>query len=330
MIKIANGIYRITIANPEEHSPVRLLKPNIRFAQLDALPDIPAPFDEDSIKHHITGRALTIELPLEAEEDVYGLGLQLKSFRQTGKKKLLRPNSDPTADTGDSHAPVPFYVTTKGYGVLVDTLRYTSFHCGNCKEVEGPRDIPGYQSAGTEVGCWEIKSGTGNMLIDIPATTGVDIYFFCGESLTDAICRYNLFSGGGALPPLWGLGIQYRADMTAGQDELLELADSIRKDKMPCDSFGLEPGWQTHAYSSSYMWSKERFSDPDTFLSSLKAMGYKPNLWEQAYVHPTSPIFARVSPSSCSAESSNQRAWRCPISRTKTPEAFSRKCRRLL
>ena len=33
-------------------------------------------------------------------------------------------------DTGDSHAPVPFYVTTRGYGVLVDTARYATFYGG--------------------------------------------------------------------------------------------------------------------------------------------------------------------------------------------------------
>lgn len=298
MEKIANGVYRIRIASPEKHSPAGLLNPDTRLNRLNMLPDIPPPFRDEDFQHKTTNRALTIEIPMDPTEDIYGLGLQLKSFRQTGKKKTLRPNSDPSSDSGDSHAPVPFYVSTKGYGVYADTLRYASFHCGNCKEVDGPRDIPGYESAGTENGIWEIKTGTGNMLIDIPAATGVDIYIFCGTSLSDAVCRYNLFSGGGALPPLWGLGVLYRADMRAGQNELLELARSMRDDGIPCDIFGLEPGWQSHAYSSSYVWDEKRFPDSNKFLSELKAMGYKPNLWEQAYVHPSSPIFKALKPHS--------------------------------
>lgn len=179
---------------------------------LTPCPTVRAPFTESDIRQAVTRRSLTLELPLEPGEDIYGLGLQLKSFRQTAKKKLLRPNSDPASDTGDSHAPVPFYVSTKGYGILVDTARYAAFHCGNCKQVDGPQDKAGFMSGGTAVGHWEIKDGSGNMLIDIPAAEGVDLYIFAGENLRDAVCRYNLFSGGGALPPLWGLGVLYRAD----------------------------------------------------------------------------------------------------------------------
>lgn len=41
----------------------------------------------------------------------------------TGTKKTLRVNADPWLHTGDSHAPLTFYVTTKGYGVYVDNAR---------------------------------------------------------------------------------------------------------------------------------------------------------------------------------------------------------------
>jgi alpha-D-xyloside xylohydrolase len=53
------------------------------------------------------GRDCRLELPVAAGEDVYGFGLQLKSLRHTGKKRTLRVDSDPHADTGDSHAPIP-------------------------------------------------------------------------------------------------------------------------------------------------------------------------------------------------------------------------------
>src|SRR5437868_13888125 len=64
---------------------------------------------------------------------VYGLGLQFQSFMQRGLKKKLRVNADPVVDSGDSHAPVPFYVTTRGYGVLIDTARYATVYAGNKK-----------------------------------------------------------------------------------------------------------------------------------------------------------------------------------------------------
>ncbi len=291
MIQIANGVYRMTFGTPEAFTPVGILKPRPRFEALNALPDCPPPFREDQIRFFSRRGSVTLELPLDPSEDLYGLGLMLKSFRQTGLKKKLRTNSDPTADTGDTHAPVPFCVSTAGYGILVDTARYASFHCGNVKKRGSRQDREGYPSAGTQYGHWWVKSGSGNLFIDIPAAEGVTLYLFCGESLKDAVARYNLFGGGGVFPPLWGLGVFYRAYMPGDQKHVMKLAKELREEEIPCDVFGLEPGWQTHAYSCTYQWDSERFPDPDGMLTELREMGYRPNLWEHAYVNPASPIF---------------------------------------
>jgi alpha-D-xyloside xylohydrolase len=55
---------------------------------------------------------------------------------------------------------------------------------------------------------------------------------------------------------------------------------------------GLEPGWQSHAYSCSLAWSKQHFPDPDAMIQELQQAGFKPNLWEHAYIHPSSPLYA--------------------------------------
>ncbi|MFD2880796.1 hypothetical protein ACFTAO_40490 [Paenibacillus rhizoplanae] len=54
------------------------------------------------------------------------------------------------------------------------------------------------------------------MLVDIPAAQGVDIYVFCGGDMKDAVSRYNLFSGGGALPPMWGIGCHVPRRLACG------------------------------------------------------------------------------------------------------------------
>ena len=43
----------------------------------------------------------------------------------------------------------------------------------------------------------------------VPAA-GVDVFVFAGPTPLDAVRRYNLFGGGGALPPKWGLGFMTR------------------------------------------------------------------------------------------------------------------------
>lgn len=296
MQKIAHGIYKITVGTPEAFTPVSILQPQPRLDALNQLPDNACPFTEEQLNLRLRAGGCTVEIPLDSSEDLYGLGLTLKSFRQSGLKKQLRTNCDPVADHGDSHAPVPFYVSTRGYGVLVDTARYATFHAGNIKTRGSRQDKEGFASAGTPMGHWWAKQGSGNMFVSIPAARGVTLYVFVGDDVRDAVARYNLFSGGGAYVPLWGLGVMYRGDMRGDSAHMLRLAHGLRETGIPCDIFGLEPGWQSHAYSCTYVWDEKRYPDFQAFLKEMRGMGFRVNLWEHAYVHPTSPIFDAMKP----------------------------------
>lgn len=49
---------------------------------------------------------------METQEDIYGFGLQLQGFNQAGRRRYIKVNSDPVANTGEGHAPVPFYISS--------------------------------------------------------------------------------------------------------------------------------------------------------------------------------------------------------------------------
>lgn len=68
-----------------------------------------------------------IEAPLEDNEQIYGFGLQFETFGQRGLRKRPIVNDNPLNWLGYTHAPQTFYVSTKGYGILVNTARYTTF-----------------------------------------------------------------------------------------------------------------------------------------------------------------------------------------------------------
>ena len=55
---------------------------------------------------------------------------------------------------------------------------------------------------------------------------------------------------------------------------------------MPCDIWGIEPGWQTKTYSSSFVWDQGRFPDPEAFIRDMHALGYRTSFWEHAFTHP--------------------------------------------
>ncbi len=270
------GIWRIPFGTPEKLTPVQLRHYQPARQGLAKLPAVAnCPVSLAAISGRASQRGYQISLPLEPGEMVYGLGLQFQSFLQRGLKKKLRVNADPAADLGDSHAPVPFYVTTRGYGVFIDTARYATFYCGN--KVKDSARPPG------------------RVLIEIPEAQGGDVYIFGGPTMRAAVQRYNLFAGGGPLPPRWGLGFWYRCFGSFDQPEVLALAQELRDSNIPCDVLGLEPGWQSHSYSCSYVWS-DKFPDPRAMLSTLGDSNYRVNLWEHAFTHPTSPIHKPLLP----------------------------------
>ncbi|HEY5586396.1 MAG TPA: TIM-barrel domain-containing protein [Ruminiclostridium sp.] len=303
---VAPGIWRFRMGMPEGITPLSILENKMKMEELTRLPEINAePFNSEELHFELTTRGCLVELPLSAKDRIYGLGLQLKSHNQTGKKKIMRTNSDPVADTGDSHAPVPFYVSTAGYGVLVDTARYVSFHCGtHSKTGKGAMKDRGGQIANntSDLYAMDKPSDERNMIIEIPSVKGVDIFIFGGPTMKDVVQRYNLFSGGGCLPPYWGLGVWYRTCGSANAEEMVKLAKDLRDAQIPCDVFGLEPGWQSHSYSCSYKWNPERINNPQLLTESLNNMNYKINLWEHVFVHPTAAIYEEMKENSADYE----------------------------
>jgi alpha-D-xyloside xylohydrolase len=294
-VRIAPGIWKATVGSPEAITPIssRLIEP--RLTALQAMSQISTP-PVAPPTGSIRSRGTSLALPLVANEELYGFGLQFFSLQHRGKKLTLRVNADPRIDTGDSHAPVPFYVSSLGYGVLVDTARYATFYCGESRNKPRmavdvtaagvlPMSTEGLYSKGTSV------TQNSQILVDVPGAKGVDVYLFGGPTMLDAVRRYNLFSGGGVNPPEWGLGFWYRASANAKDSDIVGLAQEFRDRKIPCDVLGLEPGWQTHAYSCTYVWNKERFADPAGFVKQLKSRNYRVNLWEHAFIHPSSPLF---------------------------------------
>lgn len=280
------NIYKLTLGTPEDNVPSKFKKKS--KIELSDRCDYPT----DKIKFKTTVSGCSIELPLE-DEEIFGFGLQLKSVSHRGTKKTLRSNADPLSDSGDSHAPVPFFVTNRGYGIYVDTARYASFYCGASHVQEHVLKKSDVKTSEAELYAAK-KAENSVMLIDVPAAKGVDLYIIEGTGVTDIVSGYNMLSGGGCMPSLWGMGVLYRCCAKSTQEEILEFADYFRRNHIPCDIIGLEPGWQSRAYSCSFAWNKEKYPDWKGTLDKLIKDNFHVNLWEHAFVNGESPIYEEM------------------------------------
>lgn len=280
---------KITFGTPEEFVPTK-------FCKGLSYNESPINYDISKITYKKTKRGSLVEVILDEDEEVFGFGLQLKGFNHKGHRLRLAVNSDPTSYTGDSHAPVPFFVTNKGIGIYFDTARYAEVYCGFAKLQQRDEDIASNKMITDTERLYAKASADGSSVLscEIPSANGIDVYVFEGENILDVISQYNMFSGGGCSVPDWGLGVMYRAYTKYTGDEIKKLADYFRENDIPCDIIGLEPGWQTASYSCSYVWEKERYPDSDDVIQYLKSKNIHINLWEHAFVSSVSPLYKKL------------------------------------
>jgi len=291
-------MYKLTYGTPETHVPSRYC-PHFSYTET------PVSFPVEQIRFRVNSRGCVLSFPLEADTQIYGFGLQLKQFNHKGRKIKLSVNADPALPTGDSHAPAPFFVTNKGWGIYVDTARYAEFYCGNQTNpafgggraaLAVQEDDTANTPADNTDDLYALRELSGQvMTIQIPSCQGVEIYIIEGGNITDIVAQYNMLSGGGCDVPDWGLGVLYRCYTKYTADRVIALADEFRGKDIPLHIIGLEPGWQTHTYSCSYVWS-DLYPDPAGFLAEMKKRDVHINLWQHAFTHPTSPIHDDIAP----------------------------------
>ncbi len=290
---VAPGVWKATIGRPDR---LTLLTAAGVAPKADALRRMPAasfPLAQDEAEGRVSNGKVALRFPLALDEDVYGLGVDFRSMRRTGAAFQLHVDHW-GGRTGRTHAPVPFYVSTKGYGVFIDSSRYVNVHVGVGVRLAAAKKPPVIDRT-TDGKRWSSLPRADSVEALVPAA-GVDVYVFAGPSMMDAVRRYNLFGGGGALPPKWGLGFMTRTPTGyTAQDALNEVAE-FRKRDIPLDMLGLEPGWHDHAYPTSFEWDKTRFPDPKGFLAQLEAQHVRANLWFNPYVSPTAPLYQRLLP----------------------------------
>ena len=297
--EVAPGVTKITFGTTDRFTPYGLYANKPATRALQELPQATLPFKTADVHIRATPRGIVVEVPLNDDEHLYGFGLQVNSSDEKGLKKKPVVNAYPLNNLGYTHAPVPYYVSTRGYGILVNTARYTTFYCGNLSKAGAGTDTPGQPAAGQAASTTDQlykNKGTYSkyVTIDVPQAKGIEVFVFSGPDMRHAVQRYNLFSGGGAMPALWALGVKYRVKADSRQTDVYSTAQYFRDKHIPCDVIGLEPKWQTAAYSCSYVWNLDYFPQPQQLIDSMNSLHFRLNLWEHAFVSPASPLHEKL------------------------------------
>jgi alpha-D-xyloside xylohydrolase len=167
-----------------------------------------------------TDRA-SVWFALTPEESLYGLGQH-----QTGQLNLRNQQFELTQD--NTNISVPFFLSSKGYGVLWNNSSRTDWN-NRFQQV---------------------------LAIRSDVAEAVDYYFIPGPSFDRIIAGYRRLTGAAPLMPQWAYGYWQSKLAYASREELLDTAAKYRQLQIPLDNIVLDEGWETgmgsHTFTSAY------------------------------------------------------------------------------
>jgi len=287
------GIWNITAGKPEKMNLLSELHITPKSDAIRKMGEAPIPLGKDDIRLEIIDGKTYIRFQLVRDEKIFGLGLNFKTVEQRGRIMRLHVDHYTGKDDGRNHAPVPFFVSSRGYGALINSARYIDVWVGSSVRKDSKDQSP-LRDRTTDKN-WRSDQYSDNLEFLVPAE-GVEILLFAGPTMLDAVRRFNLFNGGGVLPPRWGLGFWQRVPTPFSADDVRNEVAEFEKRDFPLTVIGLEPGWMSRAYPCNYEWDAIRFPQPETFVRELSDKHIKTNAWFNPYVSPEGTLFNQIEP----------------------------------
>ncbi|HWB54741.1 MAG TPA: alpha-xylosidase [Tepidisphaeraceae bacterium] len=205
-------------------------------------------------------------LGLSVGECIYGMGERFGPLVKNGQTVVIR-NEDGGTVSDQAYKNVPFYLSSNGYGLLVNTPGKVEFEVGT-----------------------ELVS---QMQFSVNEEH-LDYYIFAGPEPKDILEKYTRLAGRPALPPAWSYGLWLSTSFTTHYNEktVNEFVDGMASRDIPLSVFHFDCFWMKERQWCDFEWDRQAFPDAEGMLRRLKAKGLKICLWINPYIFQCSTIFA--------------------------------------
>lgn len=100
----------------------------------------------------------------------------------------------------------------------------------------------------------------------------MNYYFFGAQGVAKIIEDYTWLTGRMEMPPLWSLGYQQCRWSYMSAKEVLKIAKTFRKKKIPADVMYCDIDYMEGF--KIFTWNKKTFTDPKAMMEELKVMGF--------------------------------------------------------
>ncbi len=211
-------------------------------------------------------RHIAASFSLSPGEKLYGGGESFTRLDKRGQRMVLWAYDAYSAQTRNMYKPVPFFLSSRGYGMFAHTSAPLTLDLGYSHD-----------------GASTIYLGDDQL----------DLFFFFG-SPKDILSEYTALTGRARVPPLWTFGLWMGRQSYYSEEEVREVAGKLREQRIPSDVIHLDTGWPETPHRCDFEFSRSRFTNPEKMISDLKREGFRLSLWQLPYFNPKNRLHAEI------------------------------------
>jgi len=211
------------------------------------------------------GRYVHERLALDVGECVYGLGERFTAFVKNGQT-IETWNDEGGTNSQLTYKCIPFYMTNRGYGVLVNHPERVSFEVATERVEHVQFSVPGEY---------------------------LEYFLINGPSPKEVLERYTALTGRPALPPAWSFGLWLTTSFTTDYDEktVTGVIEGMAERDLPLHVFHFDCFWMKEFRWCDFEWDDRQFPDPAGMLKRLKKRGLHICVWINPYIGQRSKLF---------------------------------------
>lgn len=226
---------------------------------------------------------MTEQLAIDVDELIYGMGERFTPFVRNGQTIDIW-NEDGGTASEIAYKNIPFYITNKGYGVLVDNEGDVSFEAGSEKVERIQFSVPGER---------------------------LDYYMINGKDAKGTIQKYTQLTGKPALLPAWSFGLWLSTSFTTNYDEhtVTQFIDGMEERGIPLHVFHFDCYWMEAYEWCNFRWDPKTFPDPAAMLKRYHERGLKICVWINPYIGQKSPLFGEAMDKGYLLKKTNGDVW---------------------
>lgn len=198
------------------------------------------------------------QMQVDVGEKLYGLGERFTPFVKNGQVVDMW-NEDGGTSSEISYKNIPFYLSNRNYGVLVNEAGPVSFEVCSEAVTKVQFSVPGQR--------------LDYVVLGAPDRKGV-------------LTRYTALTGRPALPPAWTFGLWLTSSFTTSYDEatVSRFVDGMAQRDIPLRVFHFDCFWMRENEWCGFEWDREMFPDVEGMLARMHEKGLKICVWINPYL----------------------------------------------